>query len=175
MSQVLPHKRTELAIATSYLLKTIYDINFGLVIAGAQRNRNYLSSLETFAGRLGLSDVWFIGEVNEKELLTLYQSASFFLGTSDHEGLSIPPLEAMANGLACVVRGCGAVAETVGDGAIVLDSNSGAVELAAAVSTLFKDKYAQARLRTNGRTKISEIERQQPEKLFCELLLELQK
>jgi glycosyltransferase involved in cell wall biosynthesis len=174
LSQVLPHKRAELAIETCFILNSIYSRKLGLVIAGAQRNSIYADALKMYVEKLGMNNVLFLGEVSERELATLYRSASIYLGTSDHEGLSIPPLEAMANGLVGVVRGRGAVPDTVGDGAIVLGGESGALEMAVAVNTLVSDPQVATRMRRAGRQRVDQIISNNSDLAFCELLSDLQ-
>ena len=56
--------------------------------------------------------------------------AKCYFGMSDHEGLCIPPLEAMSFGLPVVIKGTGAIPETLKDAAIVLPANA-SVSLAA--------------------------------------------
>jgi glycosyltransferase involved in cell wall biosynthesis len=129
VSQVIPHKRMELAIEAVHLLRSVHRLGVGLVIAGPQRNEGYLRQLQTLRSRLPEAHVLMMGETTDSELATLYRTCSVYFGTSDHEGLAIPPLEAMSAGAPVVIRGVGAVPETVGDAALVASPSARICEL----------------------------------------------
>jgi glycosyltransferase involved in cell wall biosynthesis len=129
VSQVIPHKRMELAIEAVHLLRSVHRLDIGLVIAGPQRNEGYLRQLQTLRSHLPEANVLMMGETTDSELATLYRTCSVYFGTSDHEGLAIPPLEAMSAGAPVVIRGVGAVRETVGDAALVASPEARICEL----------------------------------------------
>ena len=56
-----------------------------------------------------------------------------FASASVHEGLGIPPLEAMAFGVPAIVRDAGATVETVAGGALVLPFGAGPLMFAEAI------------------------------------------
>lgn len=172
VSQVLPHKRVEMALQVIHLLRAVHDLDVGLVVAGPARRPGYLKDLMRYRDRLGEAHVLFAGEVSDDQLATLYRSCSAFVGTSDHEGLSIPPLEAMASGAPVVVRACGAVPETVGDAALVIPASAGVCEFTEAVALVLEDKSLAARLRAMGYSRIKEIEATNPTTSFIQTLKE---
>jgi len=129
VSQVIPHKRMELAIEAVHLLRSVHRLDIGLVIAGPQRNEGYLRQVQALRSHLPEAHVLFMGETTDSELATLYRRCSVYFGTSDHEGLAIPPLEAMSAGAPVVIRGVGAVPETVGNAALVASPTARICEL----------------------------------------------
>jgi len=175
VSQVIPHKRFDLAIQALHLLRTVHQLDIGLVIAGPHRNADHLRDLSEFADLLDESQIWFTGELTESQLATLYRSAACYLGTSDHEGLAVPPLEAMAEGLATIVRGVGAVPDTVKNASLVLDPSAGVCEVAEAIAAVVLIPALAAHLRTCGYERIREIESENSSTEFTSLLMELMK
>ena len=156
VSQQLPHKRTELAIAATHLLQTVWAREIGLVIIGGSPAPNYVERIQRFALRLGVERCEFWGRVDDEVLATAIDAASILMVTSDHEGLAIPPLEAMSMGTPVIARGCGAVPDTLGNGAIVGPASVGPTWLAAAVHAVttddrMRDDVVQAGLAQVGR------------------------
>lgn len=154
VSQALPHKRVELALEVVHLLRTVHRLNVGLVVAGPHRNARYSNVLREYRTRLPEANVLMAGEVSEEMLATLYRRALLLLGTSDHEGLGNPPLEAMAEGCPVVIRGCAAVPDTVGTGGIVMDPNFGVTEIAEVVAAVVTVPGLRERLVQQGRTRV---------------------
>jgi glycosyltransferase involved in cell wall biosynthesis len=63
----------------------------------------------------------FAGSVDDQQLARAYAESDSFVCLSDHEGYCVPLIEAMAAGLPVVAFAAGAVPETVGDAALLLD------------------------------------------------------
>ena len=158
VSQVIPHKRAELAMEVVHLLRSVHRLNVGLVIAGPCRNTRYRNVLDDFRARLPEAHVLFTGEVSEQMLATLYRRASVLLGTSDHEGLGIPPLEAMAEGCPVVIRGCGAVPETVATGGIVLHPDASVLEITELVASVVQSQALRTELVKRGHERVRQID-----------------
>lgn len=154
VSQVLPHKRVDHALAVIHLLRTVHSIEVGLVVAGPIRQPAYVNAVNEFRTRLVGANALLTDSVSESQLATLYRACRCFVGTSQHEGLSVPPLEAMAEGAPVVVRGSGAVTETVGEGGLVLRGDCGILELTEAVAIVLESPTIAARLRMSGRNRL---------------------
>jgi len=92
----------------------------GLVIAGA---RGWVpSAFEQLVAESEFRErVFFTGYVAEPDLPALYTAAVALLFPSLYEGTGLPPLEAMACGTPVVCSNRGALPETVGDAAVVLE------------------------------------------------------
>lgn len=170
VSQLLTHKRFETMVETMHLLQWVHDLNLGLVVVGAPRLPGYLIALQRHAKMLQVGRVWFMGTASESELATLFRMASVFLSTSAHEGLALPPLEAMSFGLPVVARGAGAITDTVGNAGIVLPERSGPMLLSEAVAEVHRNSTLRSELIARGEARVSEIESEDPAGKFIDLL-----
>jgi glycosyltransferase involved in cell wall biosynthesis len=109
-----------------------------VVVAGGHRPQ--------FAAEAGLEGLTLLGHVPDAELPGLYAGAAAFVLPSAYEGFGLPVLEAMACGTPVVCTPAGALAETAGGAARVVE----ATELAGAVRDLLADDDERARLRSAG-------------------------
>lgn len=144
VAQLLPHKRIERVIEAVHLVRQTREVDLGLVVVGSKRLPQYADVLERHAAWLHVDRRWFAGSVTNRQLATVIRNALALVSASDHEGLSLPPLEAMSMGVPVVVRGSGAVPETVGDGAIVLPPAAGAALFAEALASAILDDRVRA-------------------------------
>ena len=156
VSQVLPHKRVDHALEILQLLRTVHRLNIGLVIAGPIRQPAYEFAVQTLRDRLQDSHLLMTNTITDEQLATLYRTCLCYIGTSEHEGLSIPPLEAMANGAPVVVLGAGAVPETVKSGGIVLPVDTGVIEFAEVVAEVITNADMRSQLRRAGVNRLNE-------------------
>jgi glycosyltransferase involved in cell wall biosynthesis len=127
VGQVLPHKRIEQVLETMHIMNSTYWGNIGLVICGVARQAHYREAISKFQNRCAMVDVMFTDAVSNSQLATLLRGARAYLGMSDHEGLCIPPVEAMSLGVPVIIKGAGAVPETMGEGALVLPHDCGPI------------------------------------------------
>ena len=172
VAQQLPHKRIELAISTLSLLRHTFRHDIGLVVVGAERIRSYSAALRSFAERLRVENhLLFTGNVNDDSLASILRMSRCLLLTSDHEGLGIPPLEAMSLLVPVVGRHVGAVAETLRDGALILPSCSGPCAFAAAIHRLMRSKSMRELLIANGLSRIDEFKKEDRSEEVADLLL----
>jgi len=170
VSQVLPHKRVDHALEILQLLRTVHRLNIGLVIAGPIRQPVYELALQTLRDKLQDSHLLMANAVTDEQLATLYRACLCYIGTSEHEGLSVPPLEAMANGAPVVVLGAGAVPETVKTGGIVLPVDTGVIEFAGVVAEVITNSDLRSQLRRAGVARLNEGFAEKSAKKFVELV-----
>jgi glycosyltransferase involved in cell wall biosynthesis len=171
VSQVLPHKRVDHAVEIIQLLRTVHRLNIGLVIAGPIRQPAYEFAIQTLREQLHDSHLLMTNAVTDEQLATLYRSCVCYVGTSEHEGLSVPPLEAMANGAPVVVLGAGAIPETVKTGGIVLPISTGVIEFAEVIAEVIRNEELQSRLRRSGTARLQEGFSANSAESFVELVL----
>jgi glycosyltransferase involved in cell wall biosynthesis len=170
VSQVLPHKRVDHALEILHLLRTVHRLNIGLVIAGPIRQPAYEFAVQTLREKLQDSHLLMANAVTDEQLATLYRACLCYIGTSEHEGLSVPPLEAMANGAPVVVLGAGAVPETVKTGGIVLPVDTGIIEFAEVVAEVITNSDLRSQLRRAGVARLNEGFAENSAQKFVELV-----
>lgn len=92
-----------------------------LVIAG-ELPKPFRDEFDRRLAALGIADsVIFLGYVDDRELLALYQCARLFVFPSMYEGLGLPVLEAMACGTDVVASGTSSIPEFSGPGVAFFD------------------------------------------------------
>ena len=111
-----------------------------LVVAGGHRPQ--------FAAEQGLEPLRLLGHVDDALLPGLYAGAEAFVLPSLYEGFGLPVLEAMAAGTPVVATRAGALPETCGTAAVLVDD---AGEMQEALPALLSDAARRERLREAGR------------------------
>lgn len=125
VGQILPHKRPQLLVSALHLLASHHRPNATLVLAGHHPVPRFAEQVARFAASLGLSDrVWLTGGIDDARLGELYRRADVVVTASEHEGMCIPVLEAMAMSVPVVVSAYGALPETVGTCGVVVGDDS---------------------------------------------------
>jgi glycosyltransferase involved in cell wall biosynthesis len=115
-----------------------------LVMAGrVERDREYPKLLQKIS-ELGLGDdVKLLGYVEDQALIKLFKVCACFYFPSLYEGFGLPPLEAMAAGLAVVSSNTSCMPEVLGEAAILVspqDLNENVVALESVLSNLLERK-----------------------------------
>lgn len=170
VSQLLPHKRIETMVAAMHLVKWVHGLDLGLVIAGMPRLPGYLTALHRQARSLLVERTWFTGSVSDSALATLFRASRMYVSTSEHEGLALPPLEAMSFGSPVIAKAAGAIPETIGDGGLVLPASAGAMLLSEAIAEVHQNESLRVELVGRGMQRVAEIEAQDTAGRFLELL-----
>jgi glycosyltransferase involved in cell wall biosynthesis len=90
------------------------------------------------------------GKVSDAGLQAYYRAADVFLCLSEHEGLCVPPLVAMAHDVPVLARAAAALPETLGEGAVLLhDVDPG--RIAELVHLILEDPELRAQLVSAGK------------------------
>ena len=110
-----------------------------VVVAGGHRPQ--------FAAEAGLDGLRLLGHVDDALLPGLYAGARAFALPSLYEGFGLPVLEAMASGTPVVTTTAGALRDTAGGAARLVDAPE---ELPDALAALLADDAEQERLREAG-------------------------
>ena len=131
----------------------------------------YVATVQRLADHLGVGDaVELTGGVDDDTLAAHYSAADVFVCCSEHEGFGVPLVEAMSAGVPVVVFRAGAVAETVGAGAVVLDRKA-PLTVAAAVARVLGDEALRDAIVTVGRRRAAELDREHTAaRLLAELM-----
>lgn len=170
VSQLLPHKRFETMIAAMHLVQWVHQLDLGLVIVGAPRLAGYRTALHRQIRSLRVDRTWFAGKVSDSTLATLFRASRMYVSTSEHEGLSLPPLEAMSFGSPVIAKAAGAIAETVGDAGLVLPASTGPALLSEAIAEVHQNESLRIEMVGRGMQRVAEIEAQDTAGRFLELL-----
>ena len=157
VGRVVPSKAQHALIKALWAYRRLYDPAARLHLVGGTSSFEYLKSLRDFSRDLGLADaVRLTGEVSDSALAAYFGAADVYLSLSQHEGFGVPLVEAMAAGIPVVTLGVGAVAGTVGQGALLL-RDGGAAYVAAAVHRVVSDTTLRHRLIEAGHERVAAL------------------
>ena len=143
VGRLAPHKRVDLVLRAFALYRGL-DAGARLVVAGAG------DAPEAEAG------VTFAGPVSDEELHRLYAGAAVVLSLSEHEGFSIPLLEAFDFGVPVVARPVGGMPWVGGDAVLWADTDDLAV-VAELIHLAATDDELRAELRRRGEARLAEF------------------
>lgn len=121
VGQILPHQRIDWLIEAYFMLVTYLVPEAHLIVAGPSPIAAYRETLQTFADELNLSRLWLTGRPSASALAAYYGGADVVVSAAEHDQTGAALLQAMAFDVPVVARGVGALPETVGDAAILLD------------------------------------------------------
>ncbi len=168
VGRLAPHKRQDEVIRAFALLRRHRLADARLVLVGEPLHEAYAAALAGLAEQLVPGAVRFERSLHDDELAERYRSAHAFLCLSEHEGFCIPLLEAFHFGVPVVARPRGAVTETTGDAALVLDGSLD--EMAELVHFAIADAELRATLRERGRARLAAYAPERAEAALRELL-----
>jgi glycosyltransferase involved in cell wall biosynthesis len=154
VGRVVPSKGQHELVKALWAYRRVYDPAARLHLVGGTSSFVFLKALRGFINELGLTDaVRITGDVSDAALAAYFDAADVYLSLSAHEGFGVPLLEAMMAGVPVVTRGVGAVAETVGDAALVVPT-SDPLYIAAALRRVCTDHELRQRLVEAGRQRV---------------------
>ncbi len=144
VGRVVPNKRQEDVIDSYYHYRRL-NVKSRLLLVGACDVPLYTELLERRIEALGLHDVHLCGHVSQAELNAYYRVASVFISMSEHEGFGVPLVESMHLGVPVLAFSSAAVAETVGDGGLLVTSKDFPV-IAECIDLLVRDGALRQRM-----------------------------
>jgi glycosyltransferase involved in cell wall biosynthesis len=155
VSRVAPNKRHDDLVRVLAALRATARPQARLAVVGRfDDTEDYVESLRSFAAGLGVGDaVEWTGRLGNEQVGDLYARAAVFVSASEHEGFSVPLLEAMAFEVPVVAYAAAAVPGTV-DGAGLLLRNKDPLVWAAAVDRAIGDGALRERLIAAGRRRL---------------------
>lgn len=111
-----PHKNLEMLVRVA---KTLAGRGFQCVLVG--RDDYFYRRLKQYAEKEGVSNILFVDEVTDRELVMLYRGARLYVFPSLYEGCGLPPLEAMSVGTCVVASSRTSIPEVLGEAALFFD------------------------------------------------------
>ena len=175
VGRVVPSKAQHELVKVLWTYRRLYDPAARLHLVGGTSSYEYSKSLYDFADDLGLAEaVRITGEVSDEALAAHYAAADVFLSLSVHEGFGVPLVEAMTAGVPIVARGAGAgaVSQTVGGAALLLEAGDPAY-VAAALHRVCTDETLRRTLVDRGRRRAAELQGDGVERRFVEAIAEV--
>jgi len=100
------------------LLKAVYFGKIDLPIVVVGRKTEYFNEIINFIKEKKLKNIYFIGEISNEDLASLYKYAKVFIYPSVFEGFGIPLIEAIASGVPVITSNTGCFMETGGEAAL---------------------------------------------------------
>ncbi|MFP4129331.1 MAG: glycosyltransferase [Halorhodospira sp.] len=160
VGRIAPNKRQDLLVdMMAYLRRLDPHKDHRLILAGRVTDPGYLAQLQARIRQLGLARyIHLPGKLSDEQLYGLYDQADLFVCASDHEGFGIPLVEAQARGVPVVARATSSVADTVGEGGLLLTDGTPA-EMAATAQCVLTDAGLAARLRAGAQRNLRRFDR----------------
>ncbi|MDQ6778631.1 MAG: glycosyltransferase [Actinomycetota bacterium] len=154
VGRLSPHKHQDEVIRAFALYRRYRAPDARLILVGDPISSRYLEFLRNLAESLAPGAVSIEHALSNAELGERYRAAHVFLCLSAHEGFCIPVLEALSQGLPVIARPAGAIPETTGDAAILVDDPDLAV-IAELVHLAVTDAELRAELRRRGEQRLA--------------------
>ena len=159
VGRLAPSKRVEDCISAAILLHRHRPGTRLHIVGSGDAFPRYESALRHHARANGAADyVRFHGRVDDASRDALYAQAGAYVSMSEHEGFCVPILEAMARGVPVVARDAGAVRETAGGGALLVQGRNTAL-VAAALETAISDSPVREGLAANATARLAQLDR----------------
>jgi len=122
-------------------------IDFPLVVVG--RKTSYFNVVKQFIEREGISNIFFLDQVQASDLPAIYQGSAGFIYPSAYEGFGIPVLEALNSGVPVITSRGGCLEETAGKGGLLIDPDD-LEEMIHAISQVLEQSALRDRLIREG-------------------------
>lgn len=149
VGRVIPNKRPDDLIRFFHAYKTLFNPRARLILAGAQHGvDDYVAQLHSLVARLGVQDVFIVGQVTNAELTALYDCADLFLCASEHEGFCVPLIESFYKRVPVLAYAATAVPATMDGGGVLYDDKDPA-RVAALMHAMITDHDMTDRILVN--------------------------
>lgn len=153
VGRLSPHKRQDEVIRCFALYRRHHAPGARLVLVGDPITPQYSDGLRRLADSLAPGAVQIESGLTPEALGERYRSAHAFLCLSEHEGFCIPLVEAFHFGLPVIARPTGAIPDTAGDAALLLDEPDRAV-VAELLHLAVSDQALRAELRRRAAARL---------------------
>lgn len=123
VGRIAPNKRQDDVLKAYHMYKRLYNPKSRLFIVGSYSDEDlYYKEIIQLIERKGIEDVIITGHIPLEEEVAYYKLAHTFVCMSEHEGFCIPLVEAMYFGVPIIAYRSSAVAETLGENGVIVDS-----------------------------------------------------
>ena len=159
VGRMAPNKRHDTLVRALVALRATEVVDARLALVGtADDTSTYLTRLRTLVSSLGVEDaVDIVAErVTDSQVAARYATAAVFATASEHEGFCVPLVEAMAFDVPVVAYAAGAVPETAGGAALLLDDRDPLL-WAAALARAIGDSRVRDMLIKRGRSRLQDF------------------
>ncbi len=131
-----------------------------LILAGGVSSQDYLARLKHMCSDLHLGDsVEITGKVSDENLSAIYQTADVYVSMSEHEGFGMPLIEAMAHDVPVVAYNSSTIADTLGEGGLLLAEKDHS-KTAALIKILSEEPELRRRIMCAQRRNLQRFERE---------------
>lgn len=170
VGRFVPNKKQEDLLRVLFILKQI-NTNYKLVLVGYSDIPEYFNYLKNLINLLKLKDsVKIYSGLNDHEISELYQESGLFLSMSEHEGFSVPMIEAMKFELPIVAYSAGAIPETVGLGGFLLKEKNSFIALAEKINDIVNDSVLKENLVKEAKKQLEKFKPEQLKPAYLKLV-----
>ena len=153
VSRLAPNKRHDLAIGAFAAWQREHAPDARLMCVGEPLSPAFAKVIEGIAQSSGAANVTIAGGLSQADLNSAYAEADAMLSMSEHEGFSVPLLEAFHFGVPVVARPAGAMPEVGGD-AVLWDEDDDLAVTAELLELAVRDAELRAELVRRGRAQL---------------------
>ncbi len=121
VGRVVPNKCQEDVIQAFYLYTRYIQPRSRLFLIGLGGIERYDCMLDVFIKQLQLDNVHLTGKVTDEELAAYYHIADLMLCMSEHEGFSVPMIEAMHIGIPVLAYNATSIPYTLDDAGVLIN------------------------------------------------------
>lgn len=151
VSRLSAHKDQESLIKAFYLYREHYNPNARLNLVGSVFEKEYFKKIKKLIKELNIEEYVNIpGIVSDAAWKAYYKASAVFVSMSEHEGFSVPILEANFFGVPVIAYDGGAVSQTAGDAAIIIEEKSPSF-VAGVINKVIEDENLRNQLIENGK------------------------
>ena len=154
VGRLSPHKHQDEVVTAFSHYRRYRAPDARLVLVGDPISSRYLEHLRNLADALAPGAVTIESGLSNAELGERYRAAHVFLCLSAHEGFCIPVMEAFHQGVPVIARPAGAIPETTGDAALLVEDPDLAV-VAELVHLAVTDADLRTKLRRRGEARVA--------------------
>ena len=153
VSRLAPNKRHDLVLAAFAAWQREHAPDARLLCVGEALSPGFLHLIEGIAAGSDARGVTIAGGLSQADLNSAYAAADVLLSMSEHEGFSVPLLEAFHFGLPVVARPAGAMPEVGGD-AVLWDRDDDLAVTAELIDLAVRDAELREELVGRGRARL---------------------